>query len=301
MSLDKSKVEELVALVNKRFPNWAGFSDPAFERDEVDYKQQTIDKARQLLSQNELDRLMTDENYEEIMERISKIGKDNNLLWNQVPLRGDLSILYDSNLDKATFSNAFCKLLYGPDPSPERLGHYIQYLKEHKLSNKWTFPTYFLFMCHPDSEMFAKPRAMRRFLKLVDRLDVYTSEPTPEGYKGFLDVATEIRHAFQSFNPRDMVDIQGLIWVLASVVRDKDLAGDEDVSTAIELILGSYVKTRESERFGSTGAIPDAFVTLETLLAASTPVQARPSLKVVASYGRGNWANVPWVAFLAGC
>jgi len=92
--------------------------------------------------------------------------------------------------------------------------------------------------------------------------------------------------------------MRGLIWVLASVVRDKDLAGDEDVSTNIELILGSYVKTRESERFGSTGAIPDAFQTLETLFAASEPVKVRPSLRVVVSYGRGNWANVPWIAFL---
>jgi len=149
VSLEKSKVEELVALVKKRFPNWVGFSDPGFERDEVDYKQQTIEKAKQLLSQNELDRLMTDGNYEEVMERIFKIGKDNNLLWNQVPMRGDLSILYDGNLNKATFCDAFCKLLYGPEPSPERLGHYIQYLKEHKLGNKWTFPTYFLYMRHP--------------------------------------------------------------------------------------------------------------------------------------------------------
>ena len=84
MSLEKSKVEELVTLVKKRFPNWAGFSDPEFEHDEVEYKQQTIEKAKELLSQKELYRLMTDENYEEVMERISKIGKDNNLLWNQV-------------------------------------------------------------------------------------------------------------------------------------------------------------------------------------------------------------------------
>jgi hypothetical protein len=45
-----------------------------------------------------------------------KIGKDNNLLWLQVPQQGDLSILYQPELDKPSFCEAVINLLYGPDP-----------------------------------------------------------------------------------------------------------------------------------------------------------------------------------------
>ena len=54
MNLEQQKIDEIVALVHKRFPNWQGFSDADFMEDEVNYKQETIAKARKALEGGDL-------------------------------------------------------------------------------------------------------------------------------------------------------------------------------------------------------------------------------------------------------
>ena len=66
----------------------------------------------------------------------------------------------------------------------------------------------------------------------------------------------------------------------------------------LETILQGYVEARQSEPFGSQSTIAQTFRQLESQFRRSEPVRKRPNLRVTASYGRGNWANVPWIAFL---
>lgn len=205
---------KLVDLVNQKYPNWEGFSDSRFLDDEVRYKQAAIAKARDLLSKSELDRLINKEkNFDEVISRIEKVGRSTNLLFQGVPMAGDLNIIYQPNLDRRAFCTAFYNLLYGTDTSPERLATYSAFVQSSQLPNKWTFPTFFLCICHPDTEMFVKPRTTQWFLQFCGYPNPLPSSPSAEIYSSILNLCKELWDELHNFQPHDWIDIQGLIWV----------------------------------------------------------------------------------------
>lgn len=216
MALDPSKIQEMISIVQKAIPGWTGFSHPRFEEEEVNYKKAAMAKANELLNQTELQRLIfSEENYDEMIDRLEKIGRSTNLLFQGVPMAGDLNVLYQKTLDRPKYCKQVFDLLYGEGSSPERLGRYVEYILANNLPNKWTFPTYLLYLCFPQSEMFVKPTAMRRFLERVGRVDQWSRTPTPEAYAAILQLANELKLALNDYGPRDMVDIQGFIWIVA--------------------------------------------------------------------------------------
>lgn len=222
MVLRKEKVEEIVALVKKEYPDWSGFSHPKFVKDEIEYKQSAVAKACELLSESELRRLQSEEKFEEIISRIKKTANATNLLWNWAPATGDLSILEQPKLDKPTFCKAFIDLLYSPEPSQERLGRYLNFVNAHALPNKWTFSTYFLFLCHPETEMFVKPRAIKRFLEFleVDEEVRFKGTPSSEVYLAIKQIALQIKENLKDYEPRDLVDIQSVIYLIYTLINN---------------------------------------------------------------------------------
>ncbi len=207
--------EKVLQSVRQAFPGWDGFQFPPFVADEVYYKQRTVEKARELLGRDELTRLLAENAFDEILERIKKIGSDNNLLWRGVPKSGDLNILSAVDGMKAEFCRAFFDLLYGDGESGERLARYLMFVEEHKLPNKWTFPTYFLFVAHPQREIFIKPRTTGAFLAAIGQKARYSQKPTAAGYQSIKAVVELLRRNLEAYHPRDMVDIQSLMWVVA--------------------------------------------------------------------------------------
>ena len=177
-------------------------------------------RARELLAEGELLQLIEGGQAGELVHRLDQIGKANNLLWRRAPMRGDLGILYQPDLDRPSFGEAVFDLLYGPGQSSARLGRYLGYVRDHALPNKWTFPTYFLFVCHPDTEMFVKPAPLRAFLDLLGcaTVNVYGAPPDPATYQAICDLAGELREGMASFGPLDNVDIQGAIWAVYSAL-----------------------------------------------------------------------------------
>jgi hypothetical protein len=65
----------------------------------------------------------------------------------------------------------------------------------------------------------------------------------------------------------------------------------------IESILDAYAGERAT-RFSSTTIAWETFSRLRDELASLTAVQSYETLKLVFSVGKGNWASVPWLAFL---
>jgi len=212
MPLDNQKLDELVALIRTYIPNWNSFSDPRFVKDEVDYKQETVSKARDLLSEEELQKLIEEGKFDEFLKRLKTIGKDNTLLWDNVPSRGDLNIIRKPELDKQSFCSAVFNLLYGSGPYHERLGQYTEYVKSKGLPNRWTFPTYFLFICHPDTEVFVKPTVVKWFLQFLGGEFEYSSAPTAENYTTIRGAYQQLKDELKDFGPKDMVDIQSFVW-----------------------------------------------------------------------------------------
>jgi hypothetical protein len=117
MNLSQDQIEHLVALVRKRFLDWNGFDHPGFQGEEIDYKQAAAEKAATLLSQDELRRLLDENDVDEIISRLDTVGQATNLLWLRAPTTGDLGILYQDDLDKPAFCQQVVDLLYGLYPS----------------------------------------------------------------------------------------------------------------------------------------------------------------------------------------
>ncbi len=63
------KYERMLELVQLRYPSWSGFSDPAFVKDEVEYKHDTIDKAKEFINEAELNRLVRERDFQTCIEK----------------------------------------------------------------------------------------------------------------------------------------------------------------------------------------------------------------------------------------
>ncbi len=218
MLLNREQIEIIVAKLQSVNPGWSSFSDSNFIEDEIKYKRKAIAEAHRLLGKHDLSQLIETGNHGEIIARLKKVGATN-LLWNWMPSSGDLGILEQPKLDKKAFCSAIFDLLYGPGPSEDRLDRYLNFVKASDLPNKWTFPTYFLFMCFPETEMFVKPKAMQQFLKFLNNENsakVKVSKgPSGNIYNSIKKISYQLKEDLKQFGPHDMVDIQSIIFLFS--------------------------------------------------------------------------------------
>ncbi|ACR80494.1 MULTISPECIES: hypothetical protein [Kosmotoga] len=211
MLVEKSKVDQLIDLVNSRYFGWKGFEDDRFLEEERDYKVETVKRAKELLNETVLAGLIESKAYSELFERIEKIGKDNNLLFNSIPTSGDLRLLFSTKINKEAFSKEFFNLLYGSGSSEERLEKFCNFVEKSGEKSYWTFPTYFLFIVYPESEYFVKPSVVSWFANFFGF--AFSRKPDARSYKLLKDYSFELMKALSDFNPKDMIDIQSFIWV----------------------------------------------------------------------------------------
>ena len=213
-----SRWVHLVDLVRSRFPGWLGFEDPRFNQgplDEVSYKLATVQEAEKQISEPELRRLIHAEEYREVIDRLIRVGTDNNLLWNNQPQRGDLRLLYHDGLDRAGYCVILLDLLYGRGDTPARLDRYVHWVSSQGLDsmNRWALPTYFLFFLDAEHEVLVKPQATRDLLKLGGSDVRFDAKPTGDDYALIRDAYRDLREALASYGPRHMIDVQSFGWV----------------------------------------------------------------------------------------
>jgi hypothetical protein len=235
--LTEQKVHDLIGLIRRRYEDWEDFDHTQFVADEIEPKQITAVKAETWLNQEELDRLIALGQYDLIIERLESLGRDNNMLWRQVPSAGDTAVLNHPNLDPATFATQVRNLLYADPPPAERLQHFSDYLEAHNLPNKWTFPTYLLFFCLPDDEMFVKPEAATWFLKFVGHPVRISGAPDAETYGLIREAARELFNYLLDYGAGDMIDVQSFLWVCFR--ENKKLVGRLDRRGQVELDIPS--------------------------------------------------------------
>jgi len=207
------EAEDLVTILRIVFPGWEGFGDPRFAASEVTYKREACALARELLGRTEMERLIEAGEHAELLGRLKKVGQKTNLLFMGVPSAGDLGILYQESLDTEAFGREMVELLHGEGDAADRLERYLAWVHRHELPSKWTFPTYYLFLLHPETEFFIKPTAIQNVLRLLDPSDRLPSKPSAEEYRRIRGVMQRLFDALQEHGPRDMIDIQGLAWV----------------------------------------------------------------------------------------
>ena len=221
----------LLDLVRRRFPDWDGFAHPAWQKAERAPKRLAVLHARDDLSDAELSQLLHEERYDEFLRRLERAGSATNLLWRRVPSQGDLGILQHPRLELPAFCVAIRDLLHGaqgetapvsqePDAAiATRLEAFLRFLSAHDLPRKWTFSTYFLWLTHPQSELFVQPATWKWLLALMKEGETWRAQPSVELYVELRALAHQLRTALQAYGAEDMADVQSLVRVAHAMSR----------------------------------------------------------------------------------
>jgi 5-methylcytosine-specific restriction enzyme MrcB-like protein len=77
-------------------------------------------------------------------------------------------------------------------------------------------------------------------------------------------------------------------------IRDKE----NILRNGLEKVLNKYLEVRQSKPFGQDQELRPAFESVCDTIRKLPGVASRPTLKVVWSVGRGNWARIPWISIL---
>jgi 5-methylcytosine-specific restriction protein B len=216
-------MDRLLRLVRKTYPDWQGFEHPGFNAEEVAYKQKTVGYVREVLGKDTLRHLLETNRLDQFLNYFEDACKHNNLLYRNSPKTGDYAILYAEGLEKRSFCEALFGLLHGEGESPVRLERYLVYVREHRLPNRWAFPTYLLFFSDPENDYFVKPTVTRWFLDLIGAKDLYSAAPSGEAYAAILGLVKQAQSELGQFGVRDMIDVQSFLFVAHSAItRDPD-------------------------------------------------------------------------------
>lgn len=243
-------IDLLLERMRSTFPGWKSFRDPQFESEEINYKWRTIEEAKILLAEGDLRRLLEENDFDELENRFITIGRGNNLLYQSIPMQGDLSILYQPELDKGEFYPRLIDLIHGEGDVESRFGRYLEYVEAVGLPNKWTFPTYYLFITHPEAEYFVKPSTTGEYLKLAGYPHLYQSKPNAQVYSDIKSVAGRTMHELSEFGPRDMVDIQSFMWVVARADMEEEKLIPERKLLEFDELFSEFVHAYPSSKAG---------------------------------------------------
>ena len=220
----ETRVDDIITLLRQTYPTWSGFDDAAFMVDEITYKQELVAKAQELISEAELRRLCAAHDYAEVLRRLDILGTQTNLIYrSNGKEQGDLRLIYRVGEHEGQFCEALLDLLYGPDLSPERLGRFLTACQSIGLNANWALPTFFLFITHPDQDIFIKPGAAQRFMEFLGHPGLIQQKPSATSYAEYLRVLNELRSAMTAYQPRDMVDLQSIVWCCGGTLKQATL------------------------------------------------------------------------------
>ncbi|MEZ4699937.1 MAG: AAA family ATPase [Rhodothermales bacterium] len=224
MSITSDQKSQVIDLIRRKYPEWVNFEYRPFMRDEINTKRLTVKKANALLSESTLAHMLVTRDTDAFIDRLERLGKATNLLDRPGTEHGDMEILYVPTLDKPVFCAQIYHLLHGTESAQERLAAYLRYVEDHELPNSWTFPTYLLFFSNPRTEFFVEPQPTEWFLKYIG-LSPYLGKPSPDTYTAIKEFAHGLKHALAEYKPHDMIDIQSLIRVCATMSQQAKPAG----------------------------------------------------------------------------
>ena len=204
---------DMLSALTSAMPGWTSFEDPRLQSREIRYKREASKKARETLGRDVMEQLISRGHWDEILKRLEDIGKLTNLLWNRVPQQGDMAILFTETLDKESYCKQVFDLLHGADDPMVRFERYIRYVREHDLPNRWPFPTYLLFLFHPETEFYVKPSVAKWFLQQAGEGGPWSSQPSVELYATLKNQVRRFGEYLSSYSPTDMIDLQSAIYM----------------------------------------------------------------------------------------
>jgi hypothetical protein len=197
-----------------------GFHDPTYLEWERGYKWAAHLAWRRELDRSTWARLLAAGAHDEVAHRVASFYARSKL--NMLALY-EWMALREALADKAgarLLSAGLYDLVHGPGPFGPRLDRFTDVLdqapqRQTRLA-KWPVATLFPFVARPASHLILKPMLMKR---AADRLGFdleYAPRPNARTYGAMISYVSWLRGALASWRPRDLIDVQGFLWVTCS-------------------------------------------------------------------------------------
>lgn len=222
MAVNTQKIDQLINFVKTRYPDWQDFSDVSFTEDEITYKVEASENAKKSLAKDLLQTFIDTNDTEGFIQTLERVAQSTNLLYMGTPKTGDLSILYDEGVNKTDLCKIIFDLLHGQGSVDERLERYLEFIEKNSISLKWAFPTYYLYLLFPETEIIIKPSTTRWFLNFIESDIKYSNRIDINIYTTFREYAVELKAALEDLNPKSMIDIQAMLYIAANIASGEE-------------------------------------------------------------------------------
>ena len=195
-----------------------GFADETYLDWERNYKWEAHERWEAQLGRDELRALLKDGNYPEIARRATSLESRTNLLFSfeKMALRDAVK----SAAGARAFANGLWDFLHGRGTDRMRFERWVECVSSlPRVQTRvltWPVVTVVGFIAQPDRHIFLKPNVTRVAAKAYGFDFEYLSRPNWDTYQSLLAFAERVRRDQRDLHPRDMIDLQGFIWVQGS-------------------------------------------------------------------------------------
>lgn len=200
----------------KVFPG--GYRDETYLDWERGYKWQAHQRWQRELPPKTFRALLAGGEHAEIARRAVTIESRTNLLFSfeKMALRDAVKTPGGAR----TFAEGLDAFLHGTAPHQARFEAWVEAAaalpRRQTRVLTWPLVTVFGFIAKPDDEIFLKPQVTKLAARAYGFDFVYRSRPNWETYASLLAFAGEVRRDTRDLGPRDLIDLQGFIWVQGS-------------------------------------------------------------------------------------
>ena len=206
----------------KLFPG--GFQDETYRDWERDYKWATHKRWAAALRQAEFSRLLSVRDYREIATRAVRVEQQSRhsmmFSFEKMALRDAVKPAEGAEC----FARGLYAYLHGPGSAEDRFTTWVATVdslpRKQTRVLTWPLVTVFGFIARPRVHMFLKPTVTRRAAAEYGCDFAYQSRPNWRTYSSLLDFAQQVRADTDDLKPRDMIDIQSVMWVQGSSEYD---------------------------------------------------------------------------------
>ena len=200
----------------KFFPD--GFRDETYIDWERGYKEEAHERWEEMLNENELRSLIRANDHTEAARRAVTIESRTNLLFSfeKMAMRDAVK----SRDGAKAFVEGLYDFLHGKGDVESRFNSWTQVVgslpRKQTRVLTWPVVTVFGFIAQPKVHVFLKPMVTKRAAEIYGFDFEYRSRPDWDTYSSLLRFAETVRRDVRDLKPRDMIDIQGFIWVQGS-------------------------------------------------------------------------------------
>jgi len=200
----------------KFFP--AGFRDETYVEWEREYKWSAYEKWCAALRRGAFRSLLDEGAYTTIAKHAVSIESRTNLLFSfeKMALRDAVK----TPAGARQIAEGLWEFLHGAGSDQERFERWVDTVaalprvKTRVLT--WPMVTVFGFIAQPERHIFLKPSVTRRAARAYAFPFEYVSRPNWNTYVSLIEFAEQVREDQRDLGPRDMMDLQGFIWVQGS-------------------------------------------------------------------------------------